>query len=306
MCTNPAQSLPNADRYRQAMEKTFLVVADAFHPTATTQLADVVLPAALWTEKEGVFSQSERRYHLVPKLVDPPGEARSDLEILVNLAERWGYGDLIAARTPRDVWEEWRKISAHSKYNFYGITYDRLEKERGILWPCPTEEHPGTRRRYVPGEDPLAHGNGRFDFYGREDGKAVIWLHSQEEPIEPLTDEFPLILTTGRILEHWHTMTITGKLAALEDIHPEVLQIHPLEANGLGIVEGAEVIVRSRRGQVQFLAHLTDTVRLGVVFATFHSARHLVNRVTNDVYDPFSKQPEFKLCAVSVHPKGNI
>ncbi|MFQ5926862.1 MAG: molybdopterin oxidoreductase family protein [Terriglobia bacterium] len=303
MGTNPAQSLPNAGRYRRAMQKAFLVVADAFHPTETTELADVVLPAALWVEKEGVFSQSERRYHLVPKVVEPPGEARSDLEVLVELAERLGHGELIAARTPRDVWEEWRKISAHSKYNFSGITYERLEKERGLLWPCPTAEHPGTCHRYIPGEDPLAQGQGRFDFYGRADKRAVIWLHDQEEAKEPPSDAFPLVLTTGRILEHWHTMTITGKLAALNDIHPDFLHVHPRDGHRFGIVEGAEVIVRSRRGQAGFTAHLTDSVRPGVVFATFHSARHLVNRATNDVYDAVSKQPEFKLCAVSVQVK---
>lgn len=303
MSTNPAQSLPNAERYRRAMQKPFLVVADAVHPTETTQLADVVLPAALWAEKEGVFSQSERRYHLVPKVVEPPAAARSDLEILIDLAERLGFGDLIAARSPREVWEEWRKISAFSQYDFSGITYARLEKERGILWPCPSEEHPGTCRRYLPGEDPLAHANGRFDFYGRPDGKAVIWLHHQQEPKELPSDAFPFILTTGRILEHWHTMTITGKLAALQNIHPEFLHVHPQDAMRFRISDGAKVIVRSRRGQAEFTAHLTDTVRPGVVFATFHSARHLVNRATHDVYDPVSKQPAFKRCAVSVHVK---
>ena len=303
MATNPAQSLPNADRYRRAMQKTFLVVADTFHPTETTQFADVVLPAALWAEKEGVFSQSERRYHLVPKVVEPPGEARSDLEILVELADRLNLGELISARTPRDVWEEWRVISAHSKYNFSGITYKRLQEERGLRWPCPSEAHPGTCRRYLPGEDPLARRDGRFDFYGRPDGRAVIWLHHQEEPKDPPTDDFPLVLTTGRILEHWHTMTITGRVAALDGIRPNFLEIHPQDAHPLGIEEGAEVVVRSRRGQAEFVARLTGTIRPGVVFATFHSARHLVNVATNDVYDPISKQPEYKLCAVSVQRK---
>ena len=304
MATNPAQSLPNARRYRAAMQKAFLVVADAFHPTETTQFADVLLPAALWAEKEGVFSQSERRYHLIPKVVDPPGEARSDLEILVELAERLGYGDLISTHGSREVWEEWRKISAHSKYDFSGITYERLQKERGLAWPCPTEDHPGTCRRYVPREDPLAQGNGRFDFYGQPDRRAVIWLEKQQEPQEPTSDSFPLILTTGRILEHWHTMTITGKLDALQDIHPDFVQIHPKDAATFGITDGIEVTVRSQRGQADFTAQLTNMIRPGVLFATFHSARHLVNLTTNAVYDPISKQPEYKLCAVAVQVKA--
>ncbi|MDA2924128.1 nitrate reductase [Acidobacteria bacterium AH-259-L09] len=304
MGTNPAQSLPNAERYRPAMDKTFLVVADAFYPTETTQFADVLLPAAMWAEKEGVFSQSERRYHLVPKVVDSPGEARSDLEILLELAERLGHEDLISSRTPEEVWEEWRKISAHSKYNFSGITYERLKRERGVLWPCPDKSHPGTCRRYVPGEDPLAHGNARFDFYGQPDGRAVVWLGHQHNPKEPTSAEFPLVLTTGRVLEHWHTMTITGKLEALQEIRPNFVQIHPADAARLGIRDGAEVIVRSRRGQAAFIAQVSETIRPGVVFTTFHSAKHLINRVTNDVYDPLSKQPEYKLCAVSIKPKG--
>jgi nitrate reductase NapA len=303
MCTNPGQTLPNVAAYRPGMEKTFLVVVDAFHPTETTKFADVVLPAALWVEKEGVAGNAERRYHLYPKLVDPPGEAKSDLDILVDLADRLGYGDLISARTPKDVWDEWRKISAHSKYNFEGITYERLQQERGLLWPCPTETHPGTKRRYIPGEDPMATGQGRFDFYGKPDGRATVWLDHQEEPLDPYTAEFPLIFNTGRILEHWHTMTITGPAPTLHGIHPDYLEIHPYDAHQLKIASGDPVFVKSRRGEVELRARVTEVVRPGMVFATMHSARHLVNLATHDVYDPFSKQPAFKRCAVAVRRK---
>jgi nitrate reductase NapA len=300
MGTNPAQSLPNAGRYRKAMQNTFLVVADAIYPTETTQFAEVVLPTGLWCEKEGVFSQSERLYHYVPKLVSAPGEARSDLEILVDLAVGLGFGDLISARTAEAVWDEWRQISGHSKYNFVGITYDRLKKERGLRWPCPTESHPGTCRRYVPGEDPLAHGSGRFDFYGQADGRAHIWLDHQDPAKDPVTSEFPLVLTTGRILEHWHTMTITGQVEALQQIHPNYVEVHPEDAHTWKITDGGGVLVKSRRGEAEFVAKVTDAIRPGVVFATFHSPQHLVNLVANDVFDPFSKEPEFKLCAVSI------
>ena len=304
MCTNPAHTLPNVLPYRKGMEDTFLVVADAFYPTETAKFADVFLPTAMWVEKEGVKGNAERRYHLYPKLVDPPGEARSDLEILVDLADRLGHGDLISARTPRDVWDEWRKVSAHSAYNFEGITYERLQKERGVLWPCPTETHPGTKRRYIPDQDPMAKGTGRFDFYGKPDGRATIWLDSQEEPLDPYTDEYPLILNTGRILEHWHTMTITGSVPELRSIHPDYLEIHPYDAHKLGIDEGDHVIVRSRRGEVKLRARVTDVVRPGMVFATMHSARHLINRATHDVFDPFSKQPAYKRCAVLVRSQN--
>ena len=305
MCTNPAHSLPNADRYRQAMDDAFLVVADSIYPTETTQYADVFLPTAMWAEKEGMFSQSERRYHLVPKLVEAPGEARSDLDILVEFAQRLGFDDLIKAHTPREIWEEWRIISQASFYDFSGMTYERLEQERGLLWPCPTEDHPGTCRRYVPGEDPFAEGPGRLDFYGRPDGKAVIWMHEQAEPQDPTSDEFPLILTTGRVLEHWHTKTITGKINELEPIDTDFLQINPVDAAQRAIADGDKVVVASRRGTTsEFIARITADVRPGVIFTTFHSFQPLINRVTADVVDPISREPDYKRCAVQVAKGG--
>ncbi|MFO7313390.1 molybdopterin oxidoreductase family protein [Rhodothermus marinus] len=305
MGTNPAQSLPHAERYREAMQRTFLVVADAIYPTETAQFADVFLPSAMWVEKGGVFSQSERRYHLVPKLVDPPGEARSDLEILVELADRLGYGDLIKARTPEEVWDEWRQISAHSPYNFAGITYERLKKERGILWPAPTEDHPGTCRRYVPGEDPMAKGTGRFDFYGRPDGRAVVYLEHQQPSSDPRSDEYPLTLVTGRVYEHWHTLTITGKLEELEDITTDFLVVHPRDAHRYGIRDGAPVLVESRRGRAVLKARVSTDITPGIVFAPFHSPEALVNRVVNNTVDPISKEPAFKESAVRIQPASS-
>ncbi|SHK21777.1 molybdopterin oxidoreductase family protein [Rhodothermus profundi] len=302
MGTNPAQSLPHADRYREAMARTFLVVADAVYPTETTQFADVFLPTAMWVEKGGVYSQSERRYHLVPKLVDPPGEARSDLEILIELADRLGYGELIKARTPEAIWDEWRQISAHSPYNFAGITYERLKKERGILWPAPTEDHPGTCRRYVPGEDPMAKGTGRFDFYGRPDGRAVVFLEHQKPPSDPRTDAYPLTLVTGRVYEHWHTLTLTGKLKELEDITTDFLVVHPRDAHRYGIRDGEPVLVESRRGRAVLQARVSTDITPGVVFAPFHSPEALVNRVVNPTVDPISKEPAFKESAVRIRP----
>ena len=299
-CTNPAHSLPNAERYREAMRNTFLVVADAYHPTATTELADIVLPAAMWTEKEGMFSQSERRYHYVPKVVDPPGEARADLAILTDFAERLGFGDLITARDAESVWDEWRELARDSYYNFHGMTYERLKEERGLLWPLPDEDHPGTCHRYVPGEDPLASGDGRLDFYGRADRRAVVWLHEQHDPAEPVSDEYPLVLTTGRVLEHWHTMTMTGRVEHLDPVAVDFLEMHPRDALRHGIEDGAAVRVSSPRGSTELVATVTERVRPGVIFSAFHSAERLINRATKDVYDPFSNQPEFKLCAARV------
>jgi nitrate reductase (cytochrome) len=299
-CTNPAQSLPNADRYVAAMQRCFLVVADAVFPTRTAELADVFLPAAMWVEKEGVFSNSERRYHLVEKLVEPPGEARSDLDILLAFADRMDHGELFRARTAREIWDEWRAFSAGSKYDFSGMTYERLQAEPGIVWPTPTEDHPGTCRRFVPGEDPLARSTGRIDFYARPDGRAIVFLTEQLPFHEPPDAEYPFVLTTGRRLEHWHTSTMTGLVAETAPIPTDYLEVHPTDARRLGLAHGDAVDVLSRRGTVRLWAWPTDNVRPGLVFATFHSVRHLVNATTIDAVDPISFEPEYKLCAVNV------
>lgn len=301
MSTNPMQSLPNILPYREAMERSFVVVADAFHPTETTRYADVVLPAAMWVEKRGVFSQSERRYHYVPNLVEPRGEARSDFDIIIDFADRLGHSDLFPNRTQADIWDEWRKISAHSDYNFEGITYERLKNQPGLLWPCPDEDHPGTCRRYLPGEDPMVRRDDvRLDFYGRPDGRAIIYMHEQEPAYEPPDEQFPLTLTTGRVLEHWHTGTITQRVNELQRVRTDFLEVHPADARKYELSEGDPVRVTSRRGAADFIARITDNIREGLVFATFHSARHLINKVTSDAVDPLSRQPDYKRAAVTI------
>lgn len=301
MSTNPIHSLPNILPYREAMEKTFVVVADAFHPTETTKYADVVLPAAMWAEKSGVFSQSERRYHYVPKLVEARGEARSDFDIIIDLADRLGHGELFPNRTQADIWDEWRHISEHSDYNFKGITYDRMKNQPGILWPCPDEDHPGTCRRYIPGEDPLVRNHdARIDFYGRPDGRALIYKHEQGAPYEDTNEEFPILLTTGRVLEHWHTETITRRVDDLKKVRTDFLEVHPADASRYGLSEGDPVRVSSRRGSADFVTRITGDIREGLVFATMHSAKHLINKVTSDAVDPISRQPDYKRCAVSI------
>jgi nitrate reductase NapA len=255
----------------------------------------------MWIEKgPGIFSQSERRYHAVSQIVDPPGEARPDLDILVDLATRLGHDDVITAQTYEAAWDEWREISAQSYYDFSGMTMERLLNERGLLWPCPSTDHPGTCRRYLPGVDPLAEGDGRFDFYGRPDGRAVIWLEDQEPPQDERTEAFPLVLTTGRVYEHWHTATITGALDDLDNIDIDFLAINPADARARGIEDGDPVVVDSRRDAVDLVAKVTPDIVSGVVFSTFHSPDHLINRAVHDAVDPTSKQPEFKVSAVSV------
>ena len=301
MCTNPAQSLPDAARYRKAMKECFLVVADVFEDTETAELADVLLPAALWVEKGGVLGQGERRYQLVTQLLSPPGEARSDLQILVDLADRLGHGALIEARTPAAVWDEYRKFSASSFYNFAGMTRERLRRERGLQWPCPDESSPGTVRRYVEGSDPFVPKGAGIAFYGQPDRRAVVFQRPYVPSPEQVSPEFPLLLTTGRVLEQWHTGTMTGRIDELaRGSGPARFEIHPADAWPRGIGSGDTVEVKSRYGAVTGRAAVSEASRPGVLFASFYDSKLLVNDVVADNVDPISKQPEFKVTVVVV------
>ncbi len=321
--TNPGHSLPNLTPYRDAMgkprpDKPFIVVADIF-PTRTTELADVVLPAAMWSEKEGVFGMSERRYQLAEKLVDPPGKARADFDILLDLATRLEKAGVVKQgyisekfSTPADVWDEMRLASKGTPYDFMGMTRERLKKERGLRWPCPTEDHPGTARRFVKGEDPLLDQGpfadaqakpGEIRFYAQPDKRAVIWLRPAKPPAEPADDQYPYVLSTGRVLEHWHTGTMTRRAPELDRAQPEAyVEIHPDDAKTLGVSNGDRVRITSRRGTAEIKARVIDTPRPGMVFVPFHwdDPKSLINKVTIDAYDPGSKQPEFKICAVKL------
>jgi nitrate reductase NapA len=305
MCTNPGQSMPNLNRYRKAMARDdlFLVVTEAFHPTRTSELANVVLPAALWAEKEGVYGCAERRYQLLAKSVEPAGEARPDFEILCDLARRLGHGKLVPFRTPAEAWEEILACAKGTAYDFSGITRERLQKEHGVLWPCPTPDHPGTKRRYVRGEDPLVKADHpkRIHFYGRPDGKAVVWLRPYRPAEEVIDADHPYWYTTGRVLEHWHTGTMTGNVRELAGSSRQaVAELHPQDAAKLGVQDGDQVRVTSRRGQETFPVRVTEASRQGLVFVHMHDPDRMCNELTIDAVDPVSRQPEFKICAVKL------
>lgn len=305
MCTNPGQSLPNVERYRKAMrrEGAFVVVSEAFHPTRTSELADVVLPAALWAEKEGVYGCTERRYQLLQRAVAPQGEARPDFEILCDLARRLGHAGLVPFQTPAEAWTEIQGLAQGTAYDFSGMTRERLAQAHGLLWPMPTADHPGTKRRYVRGEDPfvpLDHPH-RLRFYGRPDGRAVVWLRPQKPAEEVVDAAYPTWFTTGRVIEHWHTGTMTRNCKELQHANYEALaELHPQDAARLGVKDGDRVRVSSRRGQDTFRAKVTDGARPGLVFVQMHDAEHMCNRITIDAVDPISRQPEFKICAVKL------
>ncbi len=305
MCTNPGQSLPNVNPYRDAMasEDTFVVVAEAYHPTRTSELADVVLPAAAWSEKEGVFGCSERRYQLDEQAVTPRGESRGDFYILCDLARRCGHGKLLPWKHPEEAWEELATLAADTPYKTQGITRERLKKEHGVLWPCPTEDHPGTKRRYVTGEDPVVPDDWptRMCFYGKPNNRAVVWMRPQQDPQEVPDAEYPVYYTTGRLIEHWHTGTMTMKCKELANTKTVAeVEMHPADAKRLKVRTGDEVRVTSRRASVVFPALVTEGAREGMVFVHMHDKDRLCNEITIDAFDPGSKQPEFKICAVKM------
>ncbi len=305
MCTNPAQSLPNLNKFLQGMKDVFLVVADAFHPTPTTELADVVLPAAFWAEKEGVYGCTERRSQYMPKVIDPPGEARWDGDILIDLARRLGYGkNFEHFKTPEDVWNEYLKTTKGRDMDLTGAPYWRLKKVRGLRWPVPSTDHPGTKHRFTE-EDPLfpkekAKGR-RMYFYGKPDGKAVVFARPAKGPEEPTDAEYPFALTTGRVLEHFHTMTMTGQVPQLVRAVPgPYVEINPKDAARLGIADKDKVKVVTRRGELELEARVIDRPREKTLFVPWHWREKLANLLTIDAFDPGSKEPEYKVCAAKI------
>ena len=303
MGSNPGQSLPALEAFRAALDGAFLVVSDAVHPTRTTELADVVLPAALWCEKEGVLGCTDRRFALSEKAVEPPGEARADLEILCDLARRLGHGALLPFRSAEEAWAELLRLGRGTPHDFSGLSRARLREAHGLQWPLPAEGHPGTKRRYVRGDDPLvpaAHPQ-PISFYGAPGGRAVVWLRSHEPPRERPGGERPFLLTTGRRAEHWNTGTLTRSCGELRHSHAEaVAEIHPGDARRLRVTDGDVVRVTSSRGSVRYPVRVTDTSREGILFVHVHDPERPPGWLTGETTDPATGQPELKTVPVGV------
>ncbi len=278
MGENPVVSDPDADHVVEALEKLeFLAVQDIFL-TETARYADVVLPAACFAEKDGTFTNTERRVQRVRKAVEPPGQALADWEILCRLATLMGYP--MHYSSPSEIMDEIARLTP----SYGGISYARLE-EKGIQWPCPSADHPGTPYLH---KDRFARGLGKF--------------HPVEHvPPDELPDaDYPFILSTGRRLYHYHTGTMTRK-GMLQEFYPaEYLEISCSDAERLGISDGDRVRVASRRGAIEITAKVTDIVPPGVVFTSFHFAEAPINKLTNPKLDAIAKIPELKVCAVKV------
>jgi len=278
MGENPALSDPDSNHVRQALRRMDLLVVMDIFLTETAQLADVVLPTACWAEKDGTFTNTERRVQRVRKAVPPPGQAKPDWWVLTELGKRlgqdWNY------RTPQQIFEELRRLTP----SYAGITYRRLERLGGLQWPCPDTRHPGTPILHVGG---CARGKGLFSPV------------EHQEPAEPIDSDYPLVLTTGRLLYHYHTGSMTRRVEGLNQLAAQCLvEINPADARELGVSDGARVQVSSRRGEVTAQAWVTDRVPAGVVFMPFHFAESAANLLTNKALDPDCKIPELKVCAV--------
>jgi anaerobic selenocysteine-containing dehydrogenase len=285
IATNPVVSFPNYEVLQQALTKLdFLVVQDGFHPTPTSQFADLVLPAAIWGEKEGTYTNSERRIGKVNAIVAPPGEARTDFDIFLDIAERLGVrNDLYPDwKSSHDAFLEWQQVSKGRMCDYSQFSWQQIEEEGGVQW--------GGERLYQDGVFPNPDGRAR--------------LHCV--PCEPFTEQpnhqFPIILNTGRTVEHWHTRTKTAQVDLLNTMVPHAwLEMNPVDAEQLHLTAHDRVTVISRRSRVPNLElRITGIVAPGQVFMPFHFSEHNSNLVTLGAFDPISREPNFKQCAVRV------
>ncbi len=300
---NPVMSDPDSDHLRHAFEHLDLLVVQDIFLTETARLAHVVLPAACWGEKEGTFTNTERRVQRVRKAVNPPGEARDDWWIFSALAQKMDYGRMNYLH-PQEIWDEVRRLVPEK---FGGITYSRLEKARGINWPCPAEDHPGTPILYQGGKfaTPSGKANLRpvfFDPVRIPEEKVREFKNALAGKITELPDEdYPFTLTTGRRGYHYHTGTMTRKSWPITQVTPEqLIEINPRDARKLGIEDGDFVRLSTRRGSIAAKAWVTERVPEKTVFTTFHFWEANVNELTINSTDPAACIPEFKVAAAKV------
>lgn len=356
--TNPGQSLPNAKKYREAMKKAFTVVSDVY-PTATTEVATVILPSAMWVEKEGVMGQTDRRSQFIEKLVDPPGQARPDFwqikEVAKRIAMKLGrkikyrvidpktgevrevrevYG--LGFETEEEAWNEYRLCTKGTDMDLWGATYEKLKAHAGgVQWPCPSLdfENRGSLKRYISKEyaqkvfgtttkkyktgyvtlydQYMEKKNlkGPINYYGdhpfhKDAGdKAIIRILKATIDFEMPDAEYPYILNTGRVIEHWHTGTMTMRVKLLRDLNPQgYVEISPEDAEKLKIKSGDKVKIITRRGSIVMPTWITDRVPQGMVFAVWFDEKMLINDLTIDDPKSWSKadEPNYKICAAKV------
>ena len=289
ICNNVMVSLPDTNQVRRSLEGLDFYVCIDFFMSESSRYADVVLPGSTWAEDEGVTASSEGRVVKINKACDPPGEAREDWWIVQEIARRFGRGKYFQFSTPREIFNELRIASKGGNADYYGITYEKIERQNGVFWPCPSEDHQGTPRLF---EERFYHPDGRAKFHAIEFAP----------PAEVPDDKFPLILTSGRVVYQYLSGNQTRRIGFLVQQCPEpYVEIHPDTAAQLRIADGEHVRVVSRRGEGVFPALIVRTIRPDTIFIPYHWGEELAaNQLTNPVLDPTSKIPEFKACAARI------
>jgi len=290
ICFNPIVSLPDANFTSAALERLeFLGVID-FFLSETAHYADIVLPGSLHEEEEGVAGNVEGRVIHIQQAVTPPPNARQDSQIICDLARELGRGQFFDFATPRDIFNELRHASRGGIADYYGITYEKIDKQLGVFWPCPTEDHPGTPRLFEDGRT----------FH--PDGKAHFQVTEYRESGDPVDDEYPIYLTTGRVVSQYLSGTQTRRIGALVDQYPEPrVEIHPRLAAAHGINDNDWVIVTTRRSEMRVQAMVVRTIRPDTVFIPYHwPGAKSANRLTHRTIDPRSKIPEYKVSACKI------
>jgi formate dehydrogenase major subunit len=288
MGENPAMSDPDANHARHALASLDLLVVQDIFLTETAYLADVILPASAFPEKDGTFTNTDRLVQMGRKAIEPPGDARQDLWIIEQIAQRlgldWNYNHV------SEVFDEMR----HTMPSIGGITWDRLQREHAVTYPCRAEGDPGESVVFV--ED-----------FPREDGKARF-VPADIIPADEKPDaEYPMVLITGRQLEHWHTGSMTRRASVLDAIEPDpVALVHPLDLAEMGVKPGEVITLQSRRGEVAMYARSDEGSPRGAIFVPFCYYEAAINRLTNPALDPFGKIPEFKYCAIRATPGGQV
>lgn len=300
ICFNPKVSLPDNNFISRALDKLEFYTAIDFFLNETAHHADIVLPGSLQEEDEGTVTQIEGRVIKVNKAVDPPGNARQDWRIIQDIARVLGRERGFTFNSPREIFDELRVASRGGVADYSGITYEKIEGQNGVFWPCPGEDHPGTERLFEKGSwNPVAKGAGPFYF---PDGKARFNVAEYSPPKEDVDDEYPIILTTGRVVSQYLSGTQTRRIGPLVDQYPEPrIEIHPQLAGKFNIADGDWVTVESRRGSCTLRAMVVTTIRPDTIFIPYHWAgRKSANQLTISAQDPISKIPEYKVCAVRI------
>ncbi len=295
VATNPMTSMPNTARIRKTLEKLdFLVIQDAYADVETNEYSHVYLPAAVWAEKEGCFTNTERRVNLISNVIKPYKDSKPDLWIFNEMAKRFEQAKKIKfPETASGVFDELKHLSKGRMLDYSGMSHDKIEEQRGIQWPCTDGDETGSQRLYT---------DGKFQF---EDGKAKLitlpFIDNNERPDE----EYPFWLNSGRVVEHFHTRTRTGKVGNLNKFSPTpYMEMNPDAAKELGIKHGGYARLTSRRGDATVMVQLTQRVPPNMIFIPFHF-HECVNRIALGLLDPHSRQPAFKQAAVKIESAEN-